>query len=126
MNNEEMQANMSHDEVLDVILDFPIKPLWGQIVITVNTDEVDGGLVLSDNSFSEKQFVIAGKTKWDDVEVIPGTPVLIDIKKLMKTVRQEVDNVFGEYKVVEIDPVEVDGRMYAMVDCRVIKAVDLR
>ena len=125
MNNEEMQTNMSHDQVLDVILNFPNKPLWGQLVITINRDE-NGGLELSDNAFSEKQFVIAGKTKWDDVEVVPGTPVLVDIRKLMKTVRQEVDNVYGEYKVIEIDPVEVNGQLYAMVDCRVIKAVDLR
>ena len=122
---EGTQENMSHDQVLDVILDFPIKPLWGQLLITINREQ-DGGLDLGDSAFSEKQFVVAGKTKWDEVEVLPGTPVLLDIRKLMKTVRQEVDNVLGEYKVIELDPIEVDGIEYAMVDCRVIKAVDLR
>lgn len=123
---EDMQANMSHDDVLDVIIDFPVKPLWGQVVITINTDEADGVLVLSDNSFSEKQYVVSGSIEYGDIKVVPGTPVLIDIKKLMKTVKTEVDNVYGEYKAVEIDPLEVDGVMYAVVDSRVIKAIDLR
>ncbi len=123
---EDTQANMSHDDVLDVIINFPVKPLWGQVVITVNTDEADGVLVLSDNSFSEKQYVISGSIEYGDIKVVPGTPVLIDIKKLMKTVKTEVDNVYGEYKAVEIDPLEVDGVMYAVVDSRVIKAIDLR
>jgi len=117
---------MSRDDVLDVIREFPVTPLWGQVVITVNTDEADGMLVLSDSSFSEKQYVVAGSIEYGDVKVVPGTPVLIDIKKLMKTVKTEVDNVYGEYKVVEIDPLEVNEVMYAIVDSRVIKAIDLR
>lgn len=123
---EDIQANMSRDDVLDVIREFPVTPLWGQVVITVNTDEADGMLVLSDSSFSEKQYVVAGSIEYGDVKVVPGTPVLIDIKKLMKTVKTEVDNVYGEYKVVEIDPLEVNEVMYAIVDSRVIKAIDLR
>lgn len=123
---EDIQANMSRDDVLDVIREFPVTPLWGQVVITVNKDEADGMLVLSDSSFSEKQYVVAGSIEYGDVKVVPGTPVLIDIKKLMKTVKTEVDNVYGEYKVVEIDPLEVNEVMYAIVDSRVIKAIDLR
>jgi hypothetical protein len=117
---------MNHDDILDVITDFPVKPLWGQVIITVNTDEADGVLVLSDSSFSEKQYVVSGSIEYGDTKVVPGTPVLIDIKKLMKTVKTEVDNVYGEYKVVEIDPLKVNGIMYAVVDSRVIKAIDLR
>lgn len=124
--NEEKQPNFTHDDVSDVIKDFPIKPLWGQLVITINTDEADGGLVLSDNAFSERQYVVAGTAGWDDVKINPGTPVLINVRKLMKTVRQEVDNVFGEYKVIEIDPVVVNDKIYAIVDSRVVKAIDLR
>jgi|688.fasta_scaffold94990_6 hypothetical protein len=123
---EDTQTNMNHDDILDVITDFPVKPLWGQVIITVNTDEADGVLVLSDSSFSEKQYVVSGSIEYGDTKVVPGTPVLIDIKKLMKTVKTEVDNVYGEYKVVEIDPLKVNGIMYAVVDSRVIKAIDLR
>lgn len=123
---EEMQENMSHDDVLEVIKDFPVKPLWGQVVITINTTEADGVIQLSDNAFSEKQYVVSGTIEYGEVKVTPGTPVLVDIRKLMKTVRQEVDNVYGEYKTVEIDPIEVGDRIYAIVDSRVIKAIDLR
>lgn len=124
--NEEKQPNFTHDDVLEVITDFPVKPLWNKVIITINTDEEDGGLVLSDNAFSERQYVVSGTFKFGELEVIPGTPVLIDVRKLMKSVRTEIDNVFGEYKVVEIDPVIVDDKMYAIIDDRVIKAIDLR
>lgn len=124
--NEERQLNFTHDDVLEVITDFPVKPLWNKVIITINTDEEDGGLVLSDNAFSERQYVVSGTFKFGELEVTPGTPVLIDVRKLMKSVRTEVDNVFGEYKVVEIDPVIVDDKMYAIIEDRVIKAIDLR
>ena len=124
--NEERQPNFTHDDVLEVITDFPVKPLWNKVIITINTDEEDGGLVLSDNAFSERQYVVSGTFKFGELEVTPGTPVLIDVRKLMKSVRTEVDNVFGEYKVVEIDPVIVDDKMYAIIEDRVIKAIDLR
>jgi hypothetical protein len=124
--NEERQANFTHDDVLEVITDFPVKPLWNKVIITINTDEEDGALVLSDNAFSERQYVVSGNFKFGELEVTPGTPVLIDVRKLMKTVKTEVDNVYGEYKVVEIDPVIVNDKMYAIIEDRIIKAIDLR
>ena len=124
--NEERQPNFTHDDVLEVITDFPVKPLWNKVIITINTDKEDGGLVLSDNAFSERQYVVSGTFKFGELEVTPGTPVLIDVRKLMKTVKTEVDNVYGEYKVIEIDPVIVDDKMYAIIEDRVIKAIDLR
>jgi co-chaperonin GroES (HSP10) len=124
--NEERQPNFTHDDVLEVITDFPLKPLCNKVIININTDKEDGGLVLSDNAFSERQYVVSGTFKFGELEVTPGTPVLIDVRKLMKTVKTEVDNVYGEYKVIEIDPVIVDNKMYAIIEDRVIKAIDLR
>jgi hypothetical protein len=119
-------GNMSHDDVLEVITDFPVKPLWNKVIITINTEEADGALHLGDNDFSDKQYVVSGNFTFGDQKVQPGTPVLLDIKRLMTSVKKEIDNVYNEYKVVEIDPVVVNGRMYAIVDDRVIKAIDLR
>ena len=86
MNNE----NFTQDTVLDIITDFPIDPLRNKVVITLNKEEIDGDLVLSDNVMSEVQYVIAGEVIYRDKVVKPGQKVLLDIKGMMKSVRREV------------------------------------
>mgnify|MGYP003451764938 CR=1 FL=1 len=122
MNNE----NFTQDTVLDIITDFPIDPLRNKVVITLNKEEVDGDLVLSDNVMSEVQHVIAGEVIYRDKVVKPGQKVLLDIKGMMKSVRREVNNQYEMVEQIELDPVQVNGQVFAIIDDRFIKAVDNR
>ncbi len=122
MNNE----NFTQDTVLDIITDFPIDPLRNKVVITLNKEEIDGDLVLSDNVMSEVQYVIAGEVIYRDKVVKPGQKVLLDIKGMMKSVRREVNNQYEMVEQMELDPVQVNGQVFAIIDDRFIKAVDNR
>src|SRR5690554_3302894 len=98
--------NITQDEVLEIIKDFPIEPTRNKVIITVNVDEVDpNNIDLSGNSFAEQQYVIA--TGAFSKEFKPGQKVLLDIRKM------EVPNSGGQ---IEIDPIEVDGRIYAFIN----------
>jgi hypothetical protein len=117
---------MTQDDVLDVIRTFPLEPLFGKVFITLNKLEEDGGLVLSDNILNDVQYVVAGEVQWRDNKVSPGQKVLIDIEKMMVRTRAESTNAYEEIMQVKIDPIEVDGVMYALIEERFIKAKDNR
>jgi len=53
------QKNLTQDNVLDLMRNFEIQPLFNKVVITLNREEEDGGLILSDNTLSEIQYVLA-------------------------------------------------------------------
>jgi len=122
MNNE----NFTQDTVLDIITDFPIDPLRNKVVITLNKELIEGTLDLSNDIMSEVQYVIAGEVIYRDKVVKPGQKVLLDIKGMMKTVRREVNNQYEMVEQIELDPVQVDGQVFAIIDDRFIKAVDNR
>ena len=122
MNNE----NFTQDTVLDIITDFPIDPLRNKVVITLNKEEIEGTLDLSNGTMSEVQYVVAGEVNYRDKVVKPGQKVLLDIRGMMKVVRREVNNQYQEVEQIELDPLEVNGQVFAIIDDRFIKAVDNR
>ena len=122
MNNE----NFTQDTVLDIITDFPIDPLRNKVVITLNKELIEGTLDLSNGTMSEVQYVIAGEVNYRDKVVKPGQKVLLDIKGMMKSVRREVNNQYEMVEQIELDPVQVNGQVFAIIDDRFIKAVDNR
>lgn len=99
---------------------FPWKPTFNKVIITLNTEEVDNNLVLSDNTMAEKQTVIAVGRHVN--EVVPGDTVLIDMEKMLVKEINPNDN-HEMITRVKIDPIEYEGVMYALVEDRLIKAV---
>ena len=122
MNNE----NFTQDTVLDIVTDFPIDPLRNKVVITLNKELIEGTLDLSNGTMSEVQYVVAGEVNYRDKVVKPGQKVLLDIRGMMKVVRREVNNQYQEVEQIELDPLEVNGQVFAIIDDRFIKAVDNR
>jgi len=118
----EEQGNLTQDDILDLISGegFKYEPVFNKIIITLNKEEVDGGLVLSDNIMSDEQYVVAvGET----VRAFkPGQKVLIDMEKLMVSVPNEVNNVYETSKQLKLDFLEVDGMLYAIMEDRYVKA----
>lgn len=108
-------TNLSQEEVLDIVKDFPLIPTRSKLIITVNIDEDDEDIDMVGNSFSEIQYVIAAGSFNQDIR--PGQKVILDVTKMMPA------SAGGQ---IEIDPIEVNGRMYAFINENVIKAIDNR
>lgn len=118
--------NFTQDDVLDIIREFPVDPTRNKVIITLNKEEVDGDLVLSDNVMSEVQYIVAGEIPYRDKTIKPGQKVLVDIKAMMKPVRSETNNAYETIMQIEIDPVVVNENIFAIIDDRYIKAADNR
>jgi len=117
---------LNKEEVGEIIVDFPLQPLFNKVIITLNNLEEDGDLVLSENILSDRQFIIAGSFTFKDVTVNPGDEVLIDIEKMMTPVKTETTNAYEMKMQVKIDPVEVGVNTFAMIEDRFIKAKILK
>ena len=112
---------LSKEDILNVINDFPIEPLFNKVIITLNNLEEDGELILSENVLSDKQYIVAGSFTFKDVTVSPGDEVLIDIEKMMSPVKTENTNAYEVKMQIKIDPIEVGDNTYAIIDDRLIK-----
>lgn len=112
------QMNLSQSEAIEIANSFPVEPLFGQVVITINKDEADGNLILSDNVMSEIQYVIAKGEHVRHLEL--GQKVIINLSKLMSRERnpQNQDEIL---EGVKIEPLLIDGRLYAIIEDRIIK-----
>lgn len=117
------RENLNQEEVNSIITNFPLQPLFNSVYITVNKLEQDGNLVLSDNILSDVQYVIASG---EHSVVKPGQKILIDIEKMMVPVKQESTNSYETVMQVKVDLVEVDNKVFALINDRVIKAIDNR
>jgi hypothetical protein len=116
----EERINFTQEQVLKVIKDFNVEPMFSKVIITLNSLEVDGNLVLSDNTLSEEQYIVAKGSAVRELEL--GQKVIIDIEKMMISVRSESTNAYEEVKQIKIDPLVVNGVTYAIVEDRLIKA----
>ncbi len=115
--------NMSLNDVLEVITEFPIKPLGRRLIITLNMDESEDGLLLAESSFSESQYVVAVGGHITDFT--PGAKVLLDLEKMMERVPSSENNY--EYGTrIKIEPIEVNGKVYGFINENVVKGIDLR
>lgn len=116
----EEQVNLTQDDVLDLIggEGFPEQPLFNKVIVTLNKEEVDGGLVLSDNTLSEIQYVVAaGNTS----QVQAGQKVRLDLERMTVKVRVEENNSYETVEQIKIDPIIVNDTMYAIIEDRFIK-----
>lgn len=115
--------NMTHDDVLEVITDFPVVPLGRKLLITLNMEEMDGELVLSDNSFAETQYVVAKGEHIKDFEA--GAKVILDLEKMMEYLPNP-QNSYEKVGRIKIKPIEVGDRVYGLINENVVEAIDLR
>lgn len=115
---------MNKEKVQELIKDFPLQPMFGKVIITLNNLEADGKLVLSDNVLSDIQYVIAKGNSVREIEL--GQKVIIDIEKMMVPVKSESNNSYEMQMQVKIDPIQVDDNTFAIIEDRYIKCLDFR
>ena len=121
---EEQVMNLTQEEVLELSKNFPVLPLRNRVIITVNVDEPEEDEIETTNvSFSESQFILSKGSHCSEFEV--GQKVLLDLEK-MTVNRNAQTNVLETVSQVKIDPIEVNGRMYAFISDTVIKGLDNR
>lgn len=115
-------SNITFEEVQELIKDFPLQPLRGKVIISVNAVEEDGDVLLQESSFSEVQYVLASAP---NTGIKPGTKVLLDIEKMTQVVRSTT-NVDEHITSIKLKPVIVKGNTFALINDNVIDAIDER
>jgi hypothetical protein len=115
--------NMTQDDVLDIINNFPVKPLGRRLIVTLNMEEIDGNMILSNTELAESQYVIAVGTHVTDIQA--GSKVLLDLEKLMEYVPSK-DDVYEKIAKIKIKPIEVNNRMFALINENIVDAIDNR
>jgi len=113
--------NITYEEVLEMIKDFPVKPRRNNIIISVDVVTVTDELNLERDTFGEVQYVLATGPFNKDIE--PGQRVLLDIERMTESHRNDANELVTS---VKITPVDVDGRMFAMITDAVVLAIDER
>lgn len=119
---EEMD-NITLEEVQEFIKDFPIKPLVRKLIITLNTEQVDGDIVLSNNIFSETQHVLSVGTHITDIK--PGDKVLLDIEKMTEFSPAE-SNSYEKIPRIKVNPIDIGDYTFGIINEAVVIAVDDR
>lgn len=112
-------SNLTEYEVDNLTRSFKLEPTFNKVIVTLNTEVEDGGLVLSDNTLSEVQYIIAKGEHVKSFEL--GQKVLLDLDKMMI----KEPNPTNQYEMItriKIDPIIVDGVTFAIIEDRLIKA----
>lgn len=117
---EEVADNLTQDDVLDLIGKFPLEPIRNQLIISVNT--TDAELDLDGHGFDESQYVIAkGSHVFENIKA--GGKVLLDLEKMsVKTQHEDGDITF----VLQIKPVKVEDRVFAIINDTYVLSIDNR
>ena len=92
--------------------------MFNKVVITLNTENTLDGLNLSDNTMSQFQYIIAKGSNVMSVEV--GDKVRLSLDK-MTSKKINPNNSHEEFTTIELDPIEYDGKIFAIIEDRLIK-----
>jgi hypothetical protein len=116
--------NFNSEEVKELIKDFPLKPRYSSVIITLNSLEEDGNVVLSNNILSDVQYILAKGAMVTDLNV--GDKVIINIEKMMVPTRVDNGNSVDTIMQVKVDTIDVGEDTFAFLDDRLVKAKDER
>jgi hypothetical protein len=113
-------VNYTQEEVTKIAENFKLKPFGNRVIITVNRVEEEGEVLTTNNIIAEEQYVVAVGPMAERF-VAAGDKVILDLEKM--TVRTPVDHdQFQVNTQIKIDPIEVDGMRFAMVNDNCFKA----
>jgi len=113
------ENNLNREEVELVIPLLDKEPMFNKVIITLNRENPDNNLILSDNVMSETQYILAKGSMVKDVEV--GQRVILDLEKMMiKEINPE--NSHEYIQRIKLDPITFETYTFAIVEDRMIKA----
>ena len=110
----EEAVNLTQEEVLELVKNFPISPLRNKVIITTHTEELEeDGIKLTQAAFSPEQYVVAVGSYAKDY-LTPGQKVMLDIEAMTVKMPNSNDAYQPQDKIM-IKPVEVEGRVYGII-----------
>jgi hypothetical protein len=113
-----MKENVTAYDALEISKEWLEQPMFNKVIITLNTENTLDSLDLSDNVISQFQYIIAKGSYCNNVEV--GDKVRLDLEKMMnKTINP--NNSHEDFTSVKLDPIEFDGKIFAIIEDRLIK-----
>ena len=113
-----MKENVTAYDALEISKEWLEQPMFNKVVITLNTENMLDSLDLSDNAMSQFQYIIAKGTHCRDIEV--GDKVRLDLDKMLsKTINP--NNSHEDLYAIKLDPIEFDGKTFAIIEDRLIK-----
>lgn len=113
-----MNENITAYDALEISREWLEQPMFNKVVITLNVEDSLDSLDLSDNTMDQFQYVIAKGPNCHSLDV--GDKVRIDLDKMM-TKEASVKNSHENITTVKIDPIEFDGKVFAIIEDRLIK-----
>lgn len=114
-----MKENVTAYDALEISKEWLEQPMFNKVVITLNTENsILDGLDLSDNAMSQFQYIIAKGTHCRDIEV--GDKVRLDLDKMLKK-SINPNNSHEDITTIQLDPIEFDGKIFAIIEDRLIK-----
>lgn len=118
---EGIEQNLTQEEVRMLSSYFGWKPMFNKVIITLNKEESNENSLNFENHFlSQEQYVIAVGTTVHGVE--EGDKILLNLEKMLVK-EQSSENSYEYVTRVKIEPIEFEGRTFALVEDRVINAV---
>lgn len=113
-----MKENVTAYDALEISKEWLEQPMFNKVVITLNTETTLDSLDLSDNAMSQFQYIIAKGKNVINVEV--GDKVRLSLDK-MTSKKVNPNNSHEDITTIELDPIEFDGRIFAIIEDRLIK-----
>jgi len=113
-----MKENVTAYDALEISKEWLEQPMFNKVIITLNTENTLDSLDLSDNAMSPFQYIIAKGSSCHNIEV--GDKVRLDLDKMMvKSVNP--NNTHEDFTSIKLDPIEFDGKVFAIIEDRLIK-----
>ena len=113
-----MKENVTAYDALEISKEWLEQPMFNKVVITLNTENTLDSLDLSDNAMSQFQYIIAKGPNCHNIEA--GDKVRLDLDKMMKK-SINLNNSHEDITTIELDPIEFDGKIFAIIEDRLIK-----
>ena len=113
-----MKETITAYDALEISKEWLEQPMFNKVVITLNTENSLDSLDLSDNAMSQFQYIIAKGPNCHNIEV--GDKVRLDLDKMLsKTINP--NNSHEDLYAIKLDPIEFDGKIFAIIEDRLIK-----
>ena len=107
-------TNLTQEDVLALVADFPIVPLRNRVIITTNVEEVDeDGIDLVGNAFSPVQFVLAVGSHAKDF-LAPGQMINLDLDAMSVKV-PDPENAYATTSKISLKPIELGNKVFGMI-----------
>jgi hypothetical protein len=113
-----MRENVTAYDALEISKEWLEQPMFNKVIITLNTENTLDSLDLSDNAMSQFQYIIAKGPNCHNIEV--GDKVRLDLDKMLKK-SINPNNSHEDIATIQLDPIDFQDRVFAIIDDRVIK-----